>query len=178
MVAGQMDLPIRGKHGLELGQQLADFDSGAVGDCVPDQPYECHRAELAEPGWTRWSAARLRRMRELTRAKSGGELVDTLLAEHGLFHLGADLRYIDLIQPGSKNRRRRCISERNQRSLDPCLADSAPPGADHRPSVRPDAGTQAWPVLCFSGPRPAASIHSCRPARRPLTRPAGGEWIG
>jgi DNA-binding PadR family transcriptional regulator len=41
-------------------------------------------------------AAHLRRMRELTEIKRGGELVDALLADHGLFHLEADLRWIDL----------------------------------------------------------------------------------
>ncbi|NUU20128.1 MAG: PadR family transcriptional regulator [Streptomycetaceae bacterium] len=41
-------------------------------------------------------AAHLRRMRELTAVKRGGGLVDALLADHGLFHLEADLRWIDL----------------------------------------------------------------------------------
>ena len=35
-------------------------------------------------------------MRELTELKRSGELVDALLADHGLFHLEADLRWIDL----------------------------------------------------------------------------------
>src|SRR6186997_186135 len=39
--------------------------------------------------------AHLARMRELTEIKRGGELVDGLLADHGLFHLEADLRWID-----------------------------------------------------------------------------------
>jgi len=37
----------------------------------------------------------LARMRELTEIKRGGELVDGLLADHGLFHLEADMRWID-----------------------------------------------------------------------------------
>jgi DNA-binding PadR family transcriptional regulator len=37
----------------------------------------------------------LRRMRELTELKRTGSLIDTLLADHGLFHLEADLRWID-----------------------------------------------------------------------------------
>jgi DNA-binding PadR family transcriptional regulator len=37
----------------------------------------------------------LRRMRELTELKQTGSLVDVLLADHGLFHLEADLRWID-----------------------------------------------------------------------------------
>jgi DNA-binding PadR family transcriptional regulator len=40
--------------------------------------------------------AHLRRMRELTRIKQTGPLVDALLADYGLFHLEADLRWIDL----------------------------------------------------------------------------------
>jgi len=39
--------------------------------------------------------AHLRRMRELTEIKRSGGLVDGLLADHGLFHLEADLRWID-----------------------------------------------------------------------------------
>ena len=41
-------------------------------------------------------AAHLQRMRELTEIKRTGPLVDKLLADHGLFHLEADLRWIDL----------------------------------------------------------------------------------
>ena len=41
-------------------------------------------------------ATHLRRMRELTEFKHQGKLVDALLADHGLFHLEADLRWIDL----------------------------------------------------------------------------------
>ena len=41
-------------------------------------------------------AAHLRRMRELTEVKRTGGLVDALLADHGLFHLEADLRWIEL----------------------------------------------------------------------------------
>jgi DNA-binding PadR family transcriptional regulator len=40
-------------------------------------------------------AEHLRRMRELTELKREGNLVDTLLADHGLYHLEADLRWID-----------------------------------------------------------------------------------
>jgi DNA-binding PadR family transcriptional regulator len=40
--------------------------------------------------------AHLQRMRELTDIKRKGSLVDALLADHGLFHLEADLRWIDL----------------------------------------------------------------------------------
>jgi DNA-binding PadR family transcriptional regulator len=41
-------------------------------------------------------AAHLRRMRELTELRRAGGVVDALLADHGLFHLEADLRWIDL----------------------------------------------------------------------------------
>ncbi|MBB5115947.1 PadR family transcriptional regulator [Micromonospora echinospora] len=40
-------------------------------------------------------AAHLRRMRELTEIKRNGELVDVMLADHGLYHLEADLRWIE-----------------------------------------------------------------------------------
>ncbi|GAA1741020.1 PadR family transcriptional regulator [Luedemannella helvata] len=41
-------------------------------------------------------AMHLRRMRELTEIKRSGGLIDTLLADHGLFHLESDLRWIDV----------------------------------------------------------------------------------
>jgi hypothetical protein len=37
-------------------------------------------------------------MRELTERKRKGGLVDALLADHGLFHLEADLRWIDITE--------------------------------------------------------------------------------
>jgi DNA-binding PadR family transcriptional regulator len=40
--------------------------------------------------------AHLQRMRELTELKRSGSLADALLADHGLFHLEADLRWIEL----------------------------------------------------------------------------------
>lgn len=40
--------------------------------------------------------AHLRRMHELTELKTDGPLMDALLADHGLFHLEADLRWIDV----------------------------------------------------------------------------------
>lgn len=40
--------------------------------------------------------AHLQRMRELTEVRRSGGLVDALLADHGLFHLEADLRWIEL----------------------------------------------------------------------------------
>jgi DNA-binding PadR family transcriptional regulator len=41
-------------------------------------------------------AAHLQRMRELTDVRRNGGVVDALLADHALFHLEADLRWIDL----------------------------------------------------------------------------------
>jgi len=41
-------------------------------------------------------AAHIRRMQDLTELKRTGPLVDVLLADHALFHLEADLRWIDL----------------------------------------------------------------------------------
>ena len=41
-------------------------------------------------------AAHLQRMRELTEVRRAGGVVDSLLADHGLFHLEADLRRIEL----------------------------------------------------------------------------------
>ena len=41
-------------------------------------------------------AAHVQRMRELTELRRTGPLVDALLADHALFHLEADLRWIDL----------------------------------------------------------------------------------
>jgi DNA-binding PadR family transcriptional regulator len=43
----------------------------------------------------RQRAAHLQRMRELTELRRTGTLVDTLLADHGLFRLEADLRWMD-----------------------------------------------------------------------------------
>jgi DNA-binding PadR family transcriptional regulator len=42
--------------------------------------------------------AHLARMRELTDLKQKGGVVDMLLADHGLFHMEADLRWIDLTE--------------------------------------------------------------------------------
>jgi DNA-binding PadR family transcriptional regulator len=39
--------------------------------------------------------AHLRRMRDLTEIKRAGGLVDVMLADHGLYHLEADLRWIE-----------------------------------------------------------------------------------
>jgi DNA-binding PadR family transcriptional regulator len=41
-------------------------------------------------------AAHIKRMRDLTEIKRTGGLMDALLADHGLFHLEADLRWIDV----------------------------------------------------------------------------------
>lgn len=41
-------------------------------------------------------AEHLRLMRELTRRKTGGDLADQLVCDHALFHLEADLRWLEL----------------------------------------------------------------------------------
>jgi DNA-binding PadR family transcriptional regulator len=41
-------------------------------------------------------AVHLRRMRELTALRRAGPLADSLVADYGLFHLEADLRWIDM----------------------------------------------------------------------------------
>jgi DNA-binding PadR family transcriptional regulator len=41
-------------------------------------------------------AAHLRTMRELTRRKVDGDLADALICDHALFHLEADLRWLEL----------------------------------------------------------------------------------
>jgi DNA-binding PadR family transcriptional regulator len=43
-------------------------------------------------------AAHLQRRRELTELRRTGGLIDALLADHGLFHLEADLRWIDITE--------------------------------------------------------------------------------
>ena len=40
--------------------------------------------------------AHLRAMRELTDRKRGGDLADQLICDHALFHLEADLRWLEL----------------------------------------------------------------------------------
>jgi hypothetical protein len=42
--------------------------------------------------------AHLQRMRELTELRRKGDVVDALLADHALFHLEADLRWIDVTE--------------------------------------------------------------------------------
>lgn len=41
-------------------------------------------------------AAHLTTMRELTKRKAGGDLADQLICDHALFHLEADLRWLEL----------------------------------------------------------------------------------
>lgn len=52
--------------------------------------------EDAEALLDRQRAAHMARMRALTRSKQGADLPTILLADHSLFHLEADLRWIDL----------------------------------------------------------------------------------
>jgi DNA-binding PadR family transcriptional regulator len=50
----------------------------------------------AEAYLDRQRSAHIRRMQELTALRRNGALVEVLLADHALFHLEADLRWIDL----------------------------------------------------------------------------------
>jgi DNA-binding PadR family transcriptional regulator len=50
----------------------------------------------AEAYLDRQRAAHIRRMQQLTELRRTGALVDLLLADHALFHLEADLRWIDI----------------------------------------------------------------------------------
>lgn len=50
----------------------------------------------AEAYLDRQRAAHIRRMQQLTELRRTGSLVDLLLADHALFHLEADLRWIDI----------------------------------------------------------------------------------
>ena len=43
-------------------------------------------------------AAHLQRMRELTELRWKGSVVDALLADHAMFHLEADLRWMDVTE--------------------------------------------------------------------------------
>ncbi|MFJ8577209.1 PadR family transcriptional regulator [Micromonospora sp. NPDC093277] len=49
----------------------------------------------AEEYLDRQRATHLRRMQELTELRRSGDVVDAMLADHGLFHLDADLHWID-----------------------------------------------------------------------------------
>jgi DNA-binding PadR family transcriptional regulator len=50
----------------------------------------------AQPVLDRQRAAHLRTMRELTARKTAGDLADQLICDHALFHLEADLRWLEL----------------------------------------------------------------------------------
>ncbi len=80
-----------------------------LADAIPPEPYL--QTELfvkvvlalmlgrrAEEYLDAQRTAHLQRMRELTDLKQRSGIVDALLADHGLFHLEADLRWIDLTE--------------------------------------------------------------------------------
>ena len=52
-------------------------------------------------------SAHLQRMRVMTELRRTGGVVDTLLADYGLFHLEADLRWIDITEIGRASCRER-----------------------------------------------------------------------
>jgi hypothetical protein len=49
-------------------------------------------------------------MRELTARKSGGDLADQLICDHALFHLEADLRWLELTAARLNDLRKRVVS--------------------------------------------------------------------
>ena len=69
-------------------------------------------------------AAHVQRMRELTRLKDAGSLVDALLADHGLFHLEADLRWIDLTCGPAQRTRGNGGNPMNIQHRAPCLIEA------------------------------------------------------
>ncbi|MGO1948007.1 MAG: PadR family transcriptional regulator [Mycobacteriaceae bacterium] len=52
----------------------------------------------------------MRRMRELTRQKQGSDLATVLLCDHALFHIDADLRWIDLTTDRLEDLREQVVS--------------------------------------------------------------------
>src|SRR6476661_6208121 len=79
--------------------RLARDGKVIAGEAEPGAGPDRKRYVIDEQGATdleTWRAARLQRMRELTEVRRVGGVVDSLLADHGLFHLEADLRWIDL----------------------------------------------------------------------------------
>ena len=138
-------------------------------------------------------AAHLQRMRELTEIKRGGELVDALLADHGLFHLEADLRWIDLTvarldalaEAGAPMsaadrgpRRGRCRSARRPalRGAEPDVAAGRDPrghGPERLRQVDPAAlpgRHPACPTPARSGSTAGGSTRSARRERSALRR--------
>ena len=107
-------------------------------------------------------------MRELTELKRAGGLVDALLADHGLFHLEADLRWIDLTaarldalaQGGAamtradRGARRRAVVRRRPRR---CAAPASP--------------STAGEILAVMGPERLGQVDAAAlPGRHPRAR--------
>jgi len=63
---------------------------------VPSRPYVLLSCATSADGYLdAQRAAHLQRMRELTEFKRRGGILDVLLADHALYRLEADLRWID-----------------------------------------------------------------------------------
>jgi hypothetical protein len=54
--------------------------------------------------------AHLRAMRALTTRKTSGDLADQLICDHALFHLEADLRWLELTAARLNDLRKRVVS--------------------------------------------------------------------
>jgi hypothetical protein len=54
--------------------------------------------------------AHLKAMRELTSRKTAGDLADQLICDHALFHLEADLRWLELTAARLNELRKRVVS--------------------------------------------------------------------
>ena len=86
-------------------------------------------------------------MRELTGRKRGGDLADQLICDYALFHLEADLRWLELTAARLDDlpRRARCRGERAPRASQRDAGAGAA-GGGRRQGVRADAGAGRGPA--------------------------------
>ena len=112
-------------------------------------------------------------MRELTEVKRTGGLVDALLADHGLFHLEADLRWIDLTAA------RLDALARGGAAMTASLDRGArrrrcPFGADARPCAAPSVAVRAGRDRRRHGPERLRQVDpAALPGRDPARRTPG-----
>ena len=129
-------------------------------------------------------AEHLRPMRELTRRKAGGDLADQLICDHALFHLEADLRWLELTAARLDGLARRW--RRDAAGLEPQPEPPAPAprrcwppstSQDVRLDARPGrrvarrcAPARSWP----SWARPAPASRRCCTAWPASSSPTAG----